>query len=110
MYIPSRRDLLLEALDRLSNGIFEMAVESGEQSLVRHGILKDGSELLAVTQLGLDDDDTLLVRMKRTPIKAELLQPDGSWSTVDFSRKDETTVCFNVRISPCNPVALRLSF
>lgn len=110
MYIPSRRDLLLEALDRLSNGIFEMAVESGEQSLVRHGILKDGSELLAVTQLGLDDDDTLLVRMKRTPIKAELLQPNGSWSTVDFSRKDETTVCFNVRISPCNPVALRLSF
>lgn len=109
-YRLHRRNLLLKALDCVNGSPLEMAVETWQQSIVRHGILKDGREILAVTQVGLDQFDALPIRMARTPKLVERLLPDGSWESVDFSRGGPLLVNVAVHISPCDPVVLRFTF
>lgn len=109
-YRLHRRNLLLMAFDKAIGSPLEMAIETCQQSLVRHGILKDGREILAVTQAGLDQFDTLPVRMERTPKLVEKLLPNGSWESVAFSRDGDLLVNITVHVSPCDPIVLRLTF
>ena len=110
MFRPVRRELLLAVADRVNGAPVEMAIESGEQELVRHGIMKDGSELLAVTRLSLDADASLPVRMTRTPRTVAKLLPNGNWETVAFSRKNAMTVDVGVPVVCCEPVVLKFNF
>ena len=110
MFRPQRRRLFLSLIDKLNGSPLEMAVESGEQEFVRHGVLPDGREILAVTRLSLDTDDVLPLRLARTPKAVERLAPTGGWEGVSFRRKGALVVEIDVRVVCCEPVVLRLSF
>ncbi len=105
-----RRNWLLKALDFLSGGTFEMSVEAGQQTLVQHGILADGRELLAVTNVTSDQPEELPVRMKRNPVKAEKLLPSGEWKEIVFRRESGEKVIFDVPLMICQPVVIRMTF
>lgn len=110
MFRPARRAILLSLLDRLNGGLFEMAVESGDKTLVRHGVLRDGREILSVTPLGFDPADTLPLRLARTPRCVEKLLPDGTWTPVAFHREDAARVAVGVPIVCYDPILLRFDF
>lgn len=107
---PLRRAMYLRVLDALGGEPFEMAVENGEQAFVRHGVLPAGGELVAVFPLGLDIDESLPLRLLRTPARVETLLPDGGWSPVPFGRRSEDVVETGVRVACAEPVILRLNF
>ncbi len=110
MFRPLRRKMFLALLDRLNGSPLEMAVESGEQELVRHGVLQDGSELLAVIRLSVDADDAIPLRLAREPKKVERLLPRGRWEPVPFKRLDALLVEIAVPLVCCEPVVLRFAF
>ena len=110
MFRPRRRQLFISLLDKLNGSPLEMIVESGEQELVRHGILSDGSELLSVTRLSFDADESFPIRLVRTPKSVERLSPKGEWVPVQFTRKDSFYVEICAPLVCCEPIVLRLSF
>ena len=110
MYRPMRRKLYLALLDRLNGSPLEMAVESGEQEFVRHGVLADGSELVAVTRLSIDADDSVPLRLARTPKSVGRLSPKGAWEAVAFERKDPLLVEVGAPLVCGEPVVLRFVF
>ncbi len=110
MFRPARRAILLSLLDRLAGGTFEMAVENGDKALVRHGVLRDGREILSVTPLGFDPAETLSIRLVRTPSSVERLMPDGSWKPVAFQREDATRLAVDVPVVCYDPILLRFAF
>ena len=107
MTFPSR---FIDLLDKLNGAPLEMIVETGEQEFVRHGILADGSELLAVTRLSLDADQSFPLRLVRTPKSVERLSPKGKWEPVEFARRDQSLVEIGAPLVCCEPIVLRLSF
>lgn len=107
---PLHRQLYLALLDRLCGDTFEMVVESGEQEFVRHGLLPDGRELLSVTRLSYDTDETLPLRLKRDPKMVERLSPKGKWEPVPFRRTGPLLVEVDVHVACCDTVVLRFAF
>ena len=110
MFIPRHRQLFIDLLDKLNGSPLEMIVESGEQEFVRHGILADGSELLSVTRLSYDADESFPLRLVRTPKSVERLSPKGEWEPIKFTRKDQSLVEINAPLVCCEPIVLRLAF
>ena len=108
---PPRRIFLREALDFLAGGMLEMSVENADQQIfVRHGILRDGAELLALHNLALDPLPCIDVRLKRTPQTVEQLDPCGTWSAVPFRRTDAETVRLDCGLACCLPRIFRFRF
>lgn len=107
---PLRRKMLLHILDRLAGERLEMAVETGEQAFARHGVLPDGTEIVAVFPCGYDIDDVLPLRMFRTPKRVEALLPNGNWSPVAFRRTGAEIVEIDVRVSCAEPIILCMHF
>lgn len=110
MFSPVRREIFLKYIDNLKGSLFEMSVENGDKAIVRHGILDDGREILAVTPLGWDVHNKLPIRLVRTPKTIEALNPDGTWSKVPFARVNDNTVEVEVFVACLNPVILRFAF
>ncbi len=110
MFRPLHRQLFIDLLDKLNGAPLEMVVESGEQELVRHGVLADGHELLAVIRLSFDADEALPLRLARTPKTVERLSPNGEWEPVSFEREDALRVDVGVPVVCCEPVVLRFAF
>ncbi len=110
MFRPRRRQLFISLLDKLNGSPLEMIVESGEQEFVRHGIMADGSELLAVTRLSFDADESFPLRLVRTPKSVERLSPKGEWEPVKFQRKDPLYVEVGAPLVCCEPTVLRFVF
>ena len=110
MFRPRHRQLFIALLDKLNGAPLEMIVETGEQEFVRHGILADGSELLAVTRLSLDADQSFPLRLVRTPKSVERLSPKGKWEPVEFARRNQSLVEIGAPLVCCEPIVLRLSF
>ena len=110
MFRPFHRKLFIALLDKLNGSPLEMVVESDEQELVRHGILADGSELLAVIRLSVDADASIPLRLVRTPKSVERLSPKGEWEPVPFTRKDPLLVEIGAPLLCYEPVVLRLAF
>ena len=102
-----RRRIILKALDFLNGGLFEMPLETMHQAIVRHGLLKDGSELVAIISLAHDQEEEILLRCAKRPSSVELLSHDGKWETVAFSHKD-TLLRVNAPLIIAQPVILRI--
>ncbi|MBQ7650480.1 MAG: hypothetical protein IJS15_05950 [Victivallales bacterium] len=102
-----RRRLLLKALDFLKGGLFEMSLETRHQAIVRHGILKDASELVAVLSLALDAETTIPLRCAKKPASVELLATDGTWKNVTFTHQDNI-LTVNASLAICRPSILRI--
>ncbi len=110
MFRPYRRKWLLDIMDFLSDGTFEMAVNANQQVIVQHGILKDGRELLAVMSTAIDKLPEIPVRMIRTPETVERLQADGTWTPVQFRRESAQCVILEGQLEICKPLIYRMSF
>ncbi len=102
-----RRRIILKALDFLNGGLFEMPLETMHQAIVRHGLLKDGSELLAIISLAHDQEETIPLRCAKRPASVELLTPEGKWETVAFSHQD-TLLRVNAPLIIAQPVIMRI--
>ena len=102
-----RRRLLLKALDFLNDGLFEMSLETKHQAIVRHGVLNDGSELVAILSLALDAEKAIPLRCANKPDSVELLMTDGTWEKVNFTHQD-TTLTVNAPLTICRPSILRI--
>lgn len=110
MFRIKRRSLYLKILDHLGDAPFEMAVENGDKALVRYGVIDDGSELVSVTPLSFDIQDSLQLRLVRDPKSIEMLQPDGKWEEVKFSRTSKTEISVETTVCLCMPIILRFHF
>ena len=107
---PQRRATLQRALDFLEGAPFEMGVDTGRQFLVRHGILKDGGELLALVNLSFDAFDAVPVRLVREPVSVERLLPSGEWSPLEWRRLDGEKIELPVKAVVCEPIICRFKF
>jgi len=108
---PPRRVFLQEALDFLAGGLLEMSVENADQQvIVRHGILKDGTELLALHNIAVDALPSLNIRLKRDPVSVKKLSPDGTWSNVAFERISDTIIRLDCELVCCLPQVFRFEF
>lgn len=110
MYRPARREILLSLLDSLAASPFEMVLENGEKSLVRHGLLPDKREILSVTPLGFDVLDELPLRLFRTPVAIEKMLPDGTWAKAEFHRENGSLLNVSVPVVCYEPILLRFTF
>ncbi len=102
-----RRRILLDALDFLNGGMFEMSLETLHQAIVRHGKLTDGRELLAMISLALDEEPQIRLRKASCPKSVEKLLPDGRWASASFTHENGVLIV-DEPLTCCKPVALRL--
>lgn len=110
MLRPQRRATLLRALDFLEGGVFEMGVDAGRHVLVRHGVMKDGLELLALVNLSNDALESIPVRLVRDPVSVERLLPCGEWSSIPWKRVGKDRVELPAEAVVCEPVVCRFRF
>ena len=102
-----RRRILLNALDFLKGGMFEMSLETMHQAIVRHGRLADGHELVAMISLALDEEPQIRLRKVTCPKYVEKLLPNGQWTEVAFTHENGI-LTVEEPLTCCKPVALRL--
>lgn len=107
---PFRRDFLRDAFDFLNGKPLEMSVEARQEVLVRHGLMKDGSELLAVLNLALDPLETTPLRLVRTPKSVHLLTPFGEWREVAFTRSSDELIELANPLEFCRLDVYRFTF
>lgn len=107
---PPRRITLQRALDFLEGGPVEMGAETGRQVLVRHGVMKDGAELVAFINLSFDSFDGLPTRLVREPVSVERLLPSGEWEPLGWERTDGEHVRLEVKSVICDPIVCRFRF
>lgn len=109
-YSTVQREKFKAAVDRLLGGKLEMSLEVDQPAFVRHGVLGDDSEIVAVTMLSEDPLEELPLRLCREPKAVEALGKNGKWSPVAFRRTatDIVTVAHAARFY--DPVALRFTF
>lgn len=107
---PQRRATLQRALDFLEGRPFEMGVETGRQFFVRHGVLKDGSELLALVNLSYDAFDAVPIHLVRNPVTVERLLPTGEWAPLEWKRGDKEQVVLKIKSVICEPIICRFTF
>ena len=109
-YATPARETFKAEVDKLAGGCLEMSLEIEQPAFVRHGVLKDGRELVAVTSLSADPLDALPFRLRRTPKAVEALGKDGAWSPVGFTRTADDIVTVKQSATLYAPVALRFAF
>ena len=110
MYRNPRRAIVVEALDILAGGFFEMGVEILSHVLVRHGLLDDGRELLTAMNCCPDDVNAIPLRLRRTPKAIAKLRADGTWSPIEFSRRDPDTLVLATPLRYLDPCVFALTF
>ena len=110
MICPAGREKFKADVDRLVGGVLEMSLEVDQPAFVRHGVLKDGREIVMVTMLSEDPLEDMPLRLCREPKAVEALGKDGKWSPVAFrgTAPDMVTVAHAARFY--DPVALRFTF
>ena len=91
----------------MNNGLLEMPLETMHQAIVRHGVLKDGSELVAITSLAHDQEVAIPLRFAKKPAAVEQLSADGKWEKVAFTHQ-EAILKVNVPLVISQPVILRI--
>ena len=109
-YRNPRRAILVEALDFLAGGFFEMGVEIMSHVLVRHGLLDDGRELLTAMSSCPDEIGEIPVRLRRTPTAVAKLGADGAWNPVEFCRRDPDTLVLATPLRYLDPCVFALTF
>ncbi len=110
LYQPLRRLEFVSHLDRLNGKPVEFAAETGDATLVRHGLMADGTELVTLNALTYEVQSAVKLRLVRTPKVVEKLSPTGAWTPVSWSRVSADIVRVETEIRPLVPVVLRFGF
>jgi len=108
-YSTLAREAFKAEVDKLAGGVLEMSLEIDQPAFVRHGILKDGRELVAITSLSEDPLAALPLRLVRTPKAVEKLNRDGAWVPVAWVRTAQDVVTVKTGATIYEVVALRFS-
>lgn len=108
--LPIRQKFLVEALDFLAGGQMAMILEETQDVMVRHGVLKDGSELLSIINLSADPLNTVHVRSSR-PLKSVFrLSPGGVWAVSHFIATDQTHFRLAGDLASWEPAVFKLTY
>ncbi|MCQ2388201.1 MAG: glycosyl hydrolase family 28 protein, partial [Kiritimatiellae bacterium] len=107
---PLRRAEYLSHLDRLNGKPVEFVAETGDATLVRHGLLADGHELVTLNALTYEVEPSVKLRLLRTPKTAEELSPAGAWRPVSWTRTAPDAVVVAAELKPLVPLVLRFGF
>ncbi len=109
IWVPARRNLLISALDFLAGGRMEMIAAVEDHLMVKHGVCRDGSELVFALNLSTDPEPELPLRCFRRIAAVRKLSGAGAWEPVDFRQSgDIATVAAGLVID--DPVILRFEF
>lgn len=109
-YSTPAREKFKAEIDRLSDGVLEMSLEIDQPAFVRHGVLKDGRELVVLTSLSEDPLVSLPLRLVRTPKTVEKLGKGGTWNPVAWERTAKDVVTVRTGAAVYEVVALRFEF
>lgn len=110
VFQPLRRLEYIAILDRLSGRPVEFVAETGDPTLVRHGLLKDGTELVTLNALTYEVEPSVSLRLLRTPKTVECLTLAGGWEAVPWKRTDDRTISVDRELRPLVPLVLRFGF
>lgn len=104
-----RKEQLEKVMDRLAGGFMPFVAVENNHALVHWASLDDGTTLLVVTNLAVDDWQALRVRLDKVPASAQLLQDDGTWKPVAAEKTGAREVTFRVgKVACLVPQILRL--
>ena len=91
-----RKEQLVKVMDRLAGGFMPFVACENNHAISTWASLDDGSTLVTLTNLAVDDWRDLRVRLDRTPGEAKLLMDDGTWRPVAAERTGREEVTFRV--------------
>jgi hypothetical protein len=107
--LPSRRRWLVEACDFLVDGMLPFVVQEDQPVMARHGVLKDGSELLSVLNLGADSLEGFTLRVARAFKSLQRLGCDGTWSDQSFRAVEGLDYQITYELKTYEPGIFKLS-
>ena len=106
----ARKEQLVKVMDRLAGGFMPFTACENNHALTTWATLDDGSTLVTLTNLAVDDWQDLRVRLDKVPASAKLLQDDGTWKPVKAEKTGADEVTFRVGEVRCLvPNILRLN-
>lgn len=84
-YSESRKDWMLEVLDKLNGAKIPFAVKNEQNFAAMERKLSDGSTLFAAYNLNYDPVKQLMIRCGTKPSNIKVLTPAGTWEDVKFT-------------------------
>ena len=84
-HCESRKDWLLEILDKLNGAKIPFAVKNEQNFAAMERKLSDGSTLFAAYNLNYDPVKNLAIRCGTEPASIKVLSPSGTWDDVKFT-------------------------
>jgi hypothetical protein len=107
--LPSRRRWLVEACDFLVDGMLPFVVQEDQPVMARHGVLKDGSELLSLLNLSSDSLEGFTLRAARAFKSLQRLGCDGTWSDQSFHAVEGLDYQITCELKTYEPAIFKLS-
>jgi hypothetical protein len=108
--LPIRRKWLVEACDFLVGGMLPFVVQEGQPVMARHALLKDGSDLLSVLNLGADTLEGFTIRSARRFSSLQSLRCDGAWSREPFEVVDQFNYKIFCNLKTYEPRIIKIGF
>jgi hypothetical protein len=108
--LPIRRRWLVEACDFLVGGMVPFVVQEDQPVMARHALLKDGSKLLSVLNLGADPLDGFTIRSARRFNSLESLGCEGAWSHEPFEVVDPLNYKIFCNLKTYEPRIIKIGF
>ena len=84
-FCESRKDWMLEILDKLSGGKLPFAVKNEQNFMAIERKLADGSTLFAAYNINYDPVKQLMIRCAAEPASVQVLTPAGVWQNVTYT-------------------------
>jgi hypothetical protein len=108
--LPIRRRWLVEACDFLVGGMLPFVVQEDQPVMARHALLKDGSDLLSVLNLGADPLDGFTIRSARRFNSLQSLGCEGAWSHEPFEIVDTLNYKIFCNLKTYEPRIIKIGF
>jgi len=108
--LPIRRRWLVEACDFLVGGMLPSVVQEDQPVMARHALLKDGSDLLSVLNLGADPLDGFTIRSARRFNSLQSLGCEGAWSHEPFEIVDTFNYKIFCNLKTYEPRIIKIGF
>ena len=108
--LPIRRRWLVEACDFLVGGMQPFVVQEDQPVMARHALLKDGSDLLSVLNLGADTLEGFTIRSARCFSSLQSLRCDGAWSREPFEVVDQFNYKIFCNLKTYEPRIIKIGF
>ena len=74
---------------------------------LKNASLKDGGELVAFTNVGLDPISPLTLSSTKKFSSAKILKRNGQWDSIDFKQKENGDISVDIRAEIYDPVILK---